>query len=123
MIQNAIILPSDNPPALTDYTVAIVKSNTTTLIFNFTSDPKFNSDYGITLYVLASSPVQGHSQVECPRFCSPTESCQCTGRSTEQYYYVAVSAFNCGTQEGPVKLITVATCKILNEDQRANVIR
>ena len=103
------ILSSGNPPALTDYTITIVKSNITTVVFNFTSDPKFNSDYGISSYALVPSPVQGHSPVECPRFCSPIESCQCTGRSTEEYHYISVSPFNCGNQEGPATLITVAT--------------
>ena len=107
-----LIIPPGKPPALTDYIIAIdhEESSKTAVTFNFTSDPKFNSDYGITSYKLAPSPVEGHSISECPPLCSPMGLCQCTGRVIGDYFYIVVSAINCGTQEGPVKLLTVATC-------------
>ena len=121
------------PPAPKDYNILLDRyqpfpstaTSATTITFNFTSNPMFNINYAITAYEIR--PLYGHSNkeiaqsnnnlsrllnnIECPPICSIDEPCRCTGLEIGGRVTVAISAINCGNQEGPAVEITVTTCK------------
>ena len=101
-------------------------ASATTVAFNLTSNPTFNLNYAITAYKIR--PLYGHSNkeiaqsnnnlsrslnndIKCPPICSIDEPCRCTGLEIGERVTIAISAINCGNQEGSAVEVTVTTCK------------
>ena len=123
------------PPAPKEYNILLdqypepfptTATSATTIAFNFTSNPTFNLNYAITAYKIR--PLYTHSNkeiaqsnnnlsrslnddIECPPICSIDEPCRCTGLEIGGRVTIAISAINCGNQEGPAVEVTVTTCK------------
>ena len=121
-----IIMYTAAPPTPKDYRILLDQpfpqtNISATVAFNFTSNPKFNIMYAITayrirpLYSSGSREIEAtlsRSLIECPPLCSSDEQpCQCTGLGTGERVTVAISAVNCGNQEGPAIEVTVTTGK------------
>ena len=120
------------PSAPKDYSILldqpfIQTNNSATVAFNFTSNSMFNINYAITAYRIRHLHSTNKdislatSLMECPPFCSPDEPCQCTGLEMGERVTVAISAINCGNQEGLAIEVTVTTCKSSNT-QITNIV-
>ena len=123
------------PPAPKDYNILLdqyqpfpLTTSANTVAFNFTSNPMFNIIYAITAYKIR--PLYGHgneeiaqsnnlsrslNDIECPPLCSIDEPCRCTGLEVGRHVTVAISAINCGNQEGPAIEVIVTSCKPSNK--------
>ena len=125
--------PAVAPPAPREYSILLdqywafppMTTSATTVAFNFTSNPTFNLNYAVTAYKIR--PLYGHSNkeiaqsnnnlsrslndIECPLICSIDEPCWCTGLEIGERITIAISAINCGNQEGPAVEVTVTTSK------------
>ena len=122
------------PPAPKEYNILLDRyqpfpttaTSAITVAFNFTSNPTFDHSYAITAYKIR--PLYAHSNkeiaqsnndlsrslnddIECPPICSIDEPCQCTGLEIGERVTIAISAINCGNQEGPAVEVTVTTSK------------
>lgn len=104
----------DPPPAPRGFVVSLDETSFTTLSFNFTWDSSFNSAHAITSYSVAPiTASRGSSVIECPPSCPPNLPCQCTGLAVGEQVDLTISAVNCDSQMGPIRIITVASCETI----------
>ena len=113
VIRYMLLLYTAPPPApiFNDFIISFGESSGATTSFNFAWDSSFNSRHSITSYRVVPAARTGTSMVQCPPSCSPGVPCQCTGLLVGEQVKVNISAINCDDQEGPVRIVTISSCK------------
>ena len=111
------------PPSGIDY--SLKETNQTLISFNLTWNSNFNSEYALTSYIIIipDSTTEENSMLTCPHSCSPHVPCQCNGLARGNDVAIAISAVNCGNQQGiSMEVIIASGIKLLLDTISYNLI-